>query len=72
MEGVLHSLSICELSLIVYSIPQPTSFLLYANLTPLCTSCSTMALVAFSIENSGDTMTVSQSLNIVYHSPAQL
>ena len=36
-------------------------------------SCSTLALVAFSLENSGSiAMTVSQSLNIIYHSPAQL
>jgi len=34
--------------------------------------CSTLALVAFNLEISGSVMTVSQSLNIVYHSPAQL
>jgi len=34
--------------------------------------CSTLALVTFNLENSGSLMTVSQSLNIIYHSPAQL
>jgi len=34
--------------------------------------CSTLALVSLNLENSGDIGTVSQSLNIIYHSPAQL
>jgi len=34
--------------------------------------CSSLALIAFNLENSGDITSVSQSLNIVYHSPAQL
>ncbi|KAF8638094.1 hypothetical protein AX17_002455 [Amanita inopinata Kibby_2008] len=35
--------------------------------------CSTMALMAFGLEKTGDPLhTVSQSLNIVYHSPARM
>ena len=69
MEDVLHSLSMCELS------PYHKPCHLFANktlFTVTLQSCSTLALIAFNLENSGSIMTVSQSLNIVYHSPAQL
>ena len=61
MEGVLHSLLMCKRSHPCNTHSKPYQY-----------RCSSLALVAFNLENSGDIKSVSQSLNIVYHSPAQL